>query len=1025
MEHSSRHLRFKLQSLGRRLDDLEEATRNLQKAEDEVLDLQDKIIQAEGSNSSLLVEAEALRKRVLKIEGKDEEVKKAEDLCRLIKEKLENAENVAQELRLEIEQLQKRMGELEKLEEAFNKSKSDCTQLSLSLNEEKNMSKKLSSELEILKARVKELESSESKLDKTEQFLTSELEKIKSLTLSFANEKKILLEKEKHSEKIILELKEELEMKGKITGERSRNESNALERSTDQHVEHNKFNIEDGLTSNSLQRVGFDYIKQSEIQTSSNNENEKNNYQEDNKIKELNQEIEKLKNRLKHYEGLEQELKQLKEKHRELQESYISEQNKNKLVTEELQTLQRQTSQYKEIENGILETEDLSRSRYKSDRAKSKVASTESISKYSAQDLSPQPLKTERYRNSEFKRQLSNSSSSSRKTSRSNLIDITGNLKKEEKVVLSYFSSSKDFGIVHNDAKKLKDQPSVLSRYPPAVKEQAPQKSWKGSTSKQTDRSMKFFGEDYSIKLSPNKEISLENEDIEKGTSGDISKTIVDTEKTIPKENSLLTSALHSELNNLSPKVSDAPTSTDIVFESKFQMNSGDVEKKSSSQDRLSRYGGIFVREDSVTNVEQNPKSTASSHEETSPQISQTSSTHRSSYGRDKTRTRASKPQIPEKPIILEMSDHRDPEKRTRLSGLHTKRQSSSREKVLNLDSARHSSFENHSYSSPKETGRSRKISSESSDNTEINSHTPPRSCSPRESLQSTVVIKPIIIERDVKEIMSDYTARSSSDVSRTSNKVSSIKIYPSESISSRTNTDEITRERHTSTSNIRLSANDQPLKNNINIPLEISLIKDDMILKVADKDMAWNRREVSKNLDPSTVSWKSHNIRGTNNFESKYVTSKSSWRKGGFGSTEELDRLGNEKDDLDPKTRRKSCFDDDNPSRSHTSEFYSRNRVSTVNSSSAVPEYISKRSQSSLSATEILTRRNTSSRSVTSGQASWTRSSFDVDDNLNSRRKYSSDNLYRTDSTGWKQNPISQRHQKSMVEERIRQLEQ
>ncbi|XP_069613052.1 leucine zipper protein 1 [Ranitomeya imitator] len=1024
MEHSSRHLRFKLQSLGRRLDDLEEAARNLQKAEDEVLDLQDKIIQAEGSNSSMLVEAEALRKRVLKIEGKDEEVKKAEDLCRLIKEKLENAENVAQELRLEIEQLQKRMGELEKLEEAFNKSKSDCTQLSLSLNEEKNMSKKLSSELEILKARVKELESSESKLDKTEQFLTSELEKIKSLTLSFANEKKMLLEKEKQSEKIILELKEELEMKGNITGERSRNESNVLERSPDQHVEHNKFRIEDDLTSNSLQRVGFDYIKQSEIQTSSNNENEKNNYQEDNKIKELNQEIEKLKNRLKHYEGLEQELKQLKAKHSELQESYISEQNRNKLLTEELQTLQRQTSPYKEIENGILETEDLSRGRYKSDRTKSKVASTESPnSKYSAQDLSPQPLKTERYRNSEFKRQFSNSSSSSRKTTKSNLIDITGNLKKEEKSVLPYFSSSKDFGILHNDAKKFKDQPSVLSRYPPAVKEQTPQKSWKGSTSKQTDRSIIFFGEDYSIKLSPNKEISLENEDIEKGTSGDISKTIVDT---IPKENSLLTSALHSELNNLSPVLSDAPTSTDIVFESKLQMNAGDIDLKSSSQDRLSRYGSIFDREDGVTNViEQNAKSAASSHEDLNPQISQTSSTHRSSYSRDRTRTRVSKPQIPEKPILLEMSDHKDPEKRTRLTGLHTKRQSNSRDKVLNLGNTRHSSFENHSYSSQKETGRSRKISSESLDNTETNSHTPPRSCSPRESLQSTVVIKPIIIERDVKEIMSDYTARSSSDVSRTSNKVSSIKIYPSETMSSYTNTDEITRERHTSTSNIRLSANDQPLlKNNINIPLEISLIKDDLILKVADKDMAWNHREVSK-VDPSTVSWKSHAIRETNNFESKYVKSKSSWRKGGFGSTEELDRLGNEKDDLDPKTRRKSCFDDDNPTRSRTSELYSRNRVSTINSSSATPEYISKRSQSSLSTAEIITKRNPSSRSVTSGQSSWTRSSFDVDDNLNSRRKYSSENLYRTDSTGWKQNPINQRHQKSMVEERIRQLEQ
>ncbi|XP_075709315.1 leucine zipper protein 1 isoform X2 [Rhinoderma darwinii] len=883
MEQSSRHLRFKLQSLSRRLDDLEEATRNLQKAEDEVLDLQDKIIQAEGSNSSMLAEVEALRKRVLKIEGKDEEVKKAEDLCRLIKEKLENEENVTRELRLEIEQLQKRMGELEKLEEAFNKSKSDCTQLSLSLNEEKNMSKKFFSELEILKSRVKELESSEGKLDKAEQFLTSELEKIKSLGLSFANEKKLLLEREKQNEKLILDLKEQLELKGKIIGEQSRNESNVLERSPDQHVEH-KFRIEDSLTSKSLQ--------------SSNNENEKNKYQEDNKIKELNQEIEKLKNQLKHYEGLEQELKQLKEKHGELQDRYVDEQNKTKLVTEELQTLKRQTSRYKEIENGVLESEDLiSRSRIKNERPKSKVASPEPLlSKYTTQDLSPQQLRIERSRNSEFvyKRQLSNSSSSSRKTSRSTL-DTTGDLKKEEKVVLAYLSSGKDFSIVHNDAKKSKDQPSVLSRYPPAVQEQAPQKSWRGSPSKQTDRSMRFFGEDYSVKAYSKKEISSENE-VEKGTTGDPPENIVFAEETFPTENSFLTSAPHPELSNLSPELNNAQANTDMVFESKLQMNAGDLEEK-SSPDRLSRYGGVLGREDSATNVaEQNTKSAISNHEETDPLMSQTSSTHRSYYSRDKTRVSALKPQIPEKPHILETSDHREPEKRARLAGLHTKRQSSSKEKILNLDSTRHSSFENPGYFSQKETRRSRKISSE---NTETNSHLAisPRSCSPREALQSTMVIKPIIIERDVKEIMGDCRARSSSDVNRIPNKVSSIKIYPSEPTSSRTNTDEITRERHTSTSNIRLSANDQPLlKNNISVPLEISLNKDDLILKVAEKDM-----------DQS-------------NIKEKFK---------------------------------------------------------------------------------------------------------DVDDNFNSRRKYSSEKLYRTESTGWKQNPkTNQRHQKSMVEERIRQLE-
>lgn len=35
-----RHLRHKLQSLGRKLDELEEATNKLQKCEDELLDLQ-------------------------------------------------------------------------------------------------------------------------------------------------------------------------------------------------------------------------------------------------------------------------------------------------------------------------------------------------------------------------------------------------------------------------------------------------------------------------------------------------------------------------------------------------------------------------------------------------------------------------------------------------------------------------------------------------------------------------------------------------------------------------------------------------------------------------------------------------------------------------------------------------------------------------------------------------------------------------------------------------------------------------
>ncbi|CAI9603411.1 unnamed protein product [Staurois parvus] len=301
------------------------------------------------------------------------------------------------------------------------------------------------------------------------------------------------------------------------------------------------------------------------------------------------------------------------------------------------------------------------------------------------------------------------------------------------------------------------------------------------------------------------------------------------------------------------------------------------------------------------------------------------------------------------------------------------------------------------------------------------------------------MIIKPIIIEKDMKESMSDYRARSSSESSRsqvnlTPNKVTtSIKIYPSEAISPRTSMDEPTRERHTSTSNIRLSANDQPvLKNNISIPFEISINKEDMVFKMANTDKNLEHKEIYRAIDhkigkerakgtdneleSEPVTWKSHNRFETNHVDSKRGTVRS-WRKGVYGSTEELDRI--DRDLSETKSRRKSCFDEEKPVRLRNHEIYSRNKG--VSSWSTTPEYISKRSQSTLTATEIVSRRNISNDSYL-GYSSWSRSSVEVDDSFNSRRKYTSERMTRTDSAGWRQtqNP----RQKGMVEERIRQLE-
>lgn len=397
---SNRHLRFKLQSLSRRLDELEEATKNLQKAEDELLDLQDKVIQAEGSNSSMLAEIEVLRQRVLKIEGKDEEIKRAEDLCHTMKEKLEEEENLTRELKSEIDRLQKRMADLEKLEEALSRSKNECSQLCLSLNEERNLTKKISSELEMLRVKVKELESSEDRLEKTEQSLVSELEKLKSLTLSFVNERKYLNEKEKENEKLIKELTQKLEQNKKINRDHMRNASTFLER--------NDLRIEDGISSTlpskeSRRKGSLDYLKQVENETRDKSENEKNRNQEDNKVKDLNQEIEKLKTQIKHFESLEEELKKMRAKNNDLQDNYLTELNKNRSLASQLEEVKLQVRKQKELGNGDIEGEDaflLGRGRHERTKLKGHGGEV-SVSKHTSREQSPQH-KRERLRNRGF-----------------------------------------------------------------------------------------------------------------------------------------------------------------------------------------------------------------------------------------------------------------------------------------------------------------------------------------------------------------------------------------------------------------------------------------------------------------------------------------------------------------------------------------------------------------------------------------------------------------------------------------------
>ncbi|CAL9686529.1 unnamed protein product [Knipowitschia caucasica] len=463
-----RHLRHKLQSLSRRLDELEEATGKLQKAEDELLDLQDKIIQAEGSNSTLLSDVETLRKRLLKIQGKDEEVRKAEDLCRTVREKLEEDESLTMELKAEIERLQRRMGDLEKLEEAFGKSKSDCSQLSISLNEEKNQTTKLSSELEALKSRLKEMESSETKLERAEQALSIELEKLKGFSHTFMTDRKRLLEKQREDESIISKLTEQLE--------------------------HQKIRLgisADELTSSSIlssklaaRKKSLDYLKLADGNIANKVQNKKNSLEgsqeEDNKIKELTLEVERLMNRLKQLELVEEDLKSSESKNGELHEKFQMERNRTRLLNEQVEQLRTQlcgkglgngSTNSKVLENGKPENEEMvSKVVFRQEKPKyqriATVAEPKSP-KHRNREMSPQQKRETKLRSmSEDGSPKGNRRPQSplhkvRRTPRSPTVTSDHGLKETSR--LPTYSAI-------NASQKV----SVLSRYPPAAKDQKP-----------------------------------------------------------------------------------------------------------------------------------------------------------------------------------------------------------------------------------------------------------------------------------------------------------------------------------------------------------------------------------------------------------------------------------------------------------------------------------------------------------------------------------------------------------------------
>ncbi|XP_074482731.1 filamin A-interacting protein 1-like isoform X1 [Sebastes fasciatus] len=394
----NRQLRLKLSTLSRQLDELEETNKTLRRAEEELQELRDKISRGECGNSSLMSELEELRKRVLEMEGKDEELIRMEDHCRDLNKKLEKEANQSRSLKGEVDKLNHRIMDLEKLEDAFSKSKQECNSLKSNLEKERTVSKVLTSELEVLKVRVKELEAAESQLGKTELTLKEDLTKLKTLTVMLVDERKAMAEKLKQmenkvqnstgklqaeqdkvtsvTEKLIEESKKALrskaELEEKMCGATKERDDLKAKLSAEEEKSNDlesKINMMKKRLQ-SLENIEREYVrskaKEEHIKTPVANRFQ----QEDNKVKDLTQEVERLRRKLKDMKVVEGDLLKTEELE-SLEKRFTNEQEKGKALMEELEISRNELSKYQLAEKKECNQEHVLYKRLKEEEAKS------------------------------------------------------------------------------------------------------------------------------------------------------------------------------------------------------------------------------------------------------------------------------------------------------------------------------------------------------------------------------------------------------------------------------------------------------------------------------------------------------------------------------------------------------------------------------------------------------------------------------------------------------------------------------
>ncbi|KAM4522255.1 filamin-A-interacting protein 1 isoform 2-T2 [Odontesthes bonariensis] len=389
-ESQSQQLRLKLAGLTHKMEELEESNKELQKSDQDLLELREKIKTGECGNSSLMSELENLRKKVLEMEGKDEEIVKMETQCRELRKRLKDEESHSKELKLEVDKLQKRMAELEKLEGSFNKSKKECSQLHSNLEKERRVVKDLAGELERVKSQLKELESSETKFAKAEMVLKDDLMKLKSFTVILVDERKNLAERFKQekqkgddlSKMLIVEQGKVTEVTEKLIEEskklfkfKSEMEIQLTSLSKEKEELRNELAGEEEKCRELNKKLTGMKVRINGLEETEREMHRKweRNPDQDNKVKELTQEIERLKSRLKKLEVVEGDLMKTEDEYDLLEKKFRTEQDRANALSKMVDEMKGQIARNKAIEKGEASSPEAElRARCKAEEAKTR-----------------------------------------------------------------------------------------------------------------------------------------------------------------------------------------------------------------------------------------------------------------------------------------------------------------------------------------------------------------------------------------------------------------------------------------------------------------------------------------------------------------------------------------------------------------------------------------------------------------------------------------------------------------------------